>query len=86
MTSKEALEVASRILIMNQGEIVQDGTPMEIFDKPASHFIAQIRRGNQLHRHRSFRKGSGRFGALFDFLRQPILALEAKNPHLFPAQ
>src|SRR6185436_19853424 len=38
----EALEVASRILIMNQGSIEQDGTPMEIFDKPANHFIAQF--------------------------------------------
>jgi sulfate transport system ATP-binding protein len=38
----EALEVASRILIMNQGAIEQDGTPMEIFDKPATHFIAQF--------------------------------------------
>jgi sulfate transport system ATP-binding protein len=39
---QEALEVASRILIMNHGAIEQDGTPIEIFDKPASHFIAQF--------------------------------------------
>ncbi len=39
---QEALEVASRILIMNQGVIEQEGTPMEIFDRPASHFIAQF--------------------------------------------
>ncbi len=39
---QEALEVASRILIMNQGKIEQDGTPIEIFDHPASHFIAQF--------------------------------------------
>jgi sulfate transport system ATP-binding protein len=38
----EALEVASRILIMNHGRIEQDGTPIEIFDKPATHFIAQF--------------------------------------------
>lgn len=38
----EALEVASRILIMNQGRIEQDGTPIEIFDRPATHFIAQF--------------------------------------------
>ena len=38
----EALEVAGRILIMNHGSIEQDGTPMEIFDKPATHFIAQF--------------------------------------------
>ena len=39
---QEALEVANRILIMNHGEIEQDGTPIEIFDKPATHFIAQF--------------------------------------------
>jgi len=38
----EALEVASRILIMNHGEIEQDGTPIQIFDEPATHFIAQF--------------------------------------------
>jgi sulfate transport system ATP-binding protein len=38
----EALEVASRILIMNHGKIEQDGTPIEIFDHPATHFIAQF--------------------------------------------
>lgn len=39
---QEAMEVAGRILIMNRGEIEQDGTPIEIFDKPATHFIAQF--------------------------------------------
>ena len=38
----EALEVAGRILIMNQGKIEQDGTPLQIFDRPATHFIAQF--------------------------------------------
>ena len=38
----EALEVAGRILIMNHGVIEQDGTPIEIFDKPSTHFIAQF--------------------------------------------
>jgi sulfate transport system ATP-binding protein len=39
---QEAMEVASRILIMNHGVIEQDGTPIEIFDQPATHFIAQF--------------------------------------------
>jgi sulfate/thiosulfate transport system ATP-binding protein len=38
----EALEVANRILIMNQGRIEQDGTPLDIFDHPATHFVAQF--------------------------------------------
>ena len=38
----EALEVANRILVMNHGRIEQEGTPLEIFDEPATHFIAQF--------------------------------------------
>lgn len=38
----EALEVASKILVMNQGKIEQEGTPLEIFDSPATHFVAQF--------------------------------------------
>src|SRR6185295_6079490 len=38
----EALEIAKRILVMNRGRIEQEGTPLEIFDHPASHFVAQF--------------------------------------------
>lgn len=37
---EEALTMADRILIMDRGEIVQDGTPMEIYRKPATPFVA----------------------------------------------
>lgn len=36
---EEALEVADRVAIMNQGRIEQVGTPEEIYDRPASPFI-----------------------------------------------
>jgi sulfate transport system ATP-binding protein len=36
---EEALEVADRVVIMNQGRIEQTGTPDEVFHHPASEFV-----------------------------------------------
>ncbi len=36
---EEALEVADRIVVMNQGRIEQEGTPEEVFHHPASEFV-----------------------------------------------
>jgi len=36
----EAMALADRIAVMNQGELQQFGTPMEIFRKPANEFVA----------------------------------------------
>ncbi|MCG3205360.1 MAG: Sulfate/thiosulfate import ATP-binding protein CysA [Elusimicrobia bacterium] len=38
----EALEIASRVLVMNKGRVEQEGTPLEIFDKPATQFVAEF--------------------------------------------
>lgn len=38
----EALEIADRIIVMNKGAVEQEGTALEIFDKPATHFVAQF--------------------------------------------
>ncbi len=38
----EALEIADRIIVMNQGSIEQEGTALDIFDRPATHFVAQF--------------------------------------------
>jgi sulfate transport system ATP-binding protein len=35
----EALEVADRVVVMNQGRIEQVGTPAEVFHQPASEFV-----------------------------------------------
>jgi sulfate transport system ATP-binding protein len=35
----EAMEIADRIVVMNQGIIEQDGTPEEVYDNPASAFV-----------------------------------------------
>jgi sulfate transport system ATP-binding protein len=39
---EEAMEVADRIIVMNQGRIEQDGTPDEVYDHPASPFVLQF--------------------------------------------
>jgi sulfate transport system ATP-binding protein len=39
---EEALEVADRVAIMNRGLIEQVGTPLEVYDNPASAFVYQF--------------------------------------------
>ncbi len=36
---EEALELADRVVIMNEGRVEQDGSPQEVFDHPASPFV-----------------------------------------------
>lgn len=38
----EAMSLAHRIAVMNSGEIEQVGSPEEIYDQPASHFVHQF--------------------------------------------
>ena len=60
---EEALSVADRIVVINQGLIEQVGTPMEIYREPASPFVADfVGKVNVLPAHVS--GGEMRFGAL----------------------
>jgi len=36
---EEALEVADKIVVMNQGKVEQIGTPREVYEKPATPFV-----------------------------------------------
>jgi glycerol transport system ATP-binding protein len=38
----EALTFADQIVVMNQGEVVQVGTPQELFERPAHRFVGQF--------------------------------------------
>lgn len=38
----EAMEVAKRVVIMNAGKVEQEGTPRDIFDRPATRFVAEF--------------------------------------------
>ena len=37
---EEALAMSDWIFVMNDGEIVQSGTPVDIYDEPINHFVA----------------------------------------------
>ncbi len=39
---EEALELADRIVVMNEGRIEQSGTPEEVYDHPANPFVYQF--------------------------------------------
>jgi len=39
---EEAMTLASRIAVMNRGEIIQTGTPRQIYEFPASRFVADF--------------------------------------------
>src|SRR5205085_10456208 len=36
---EEALEVSDRIVIMNEGKVEQNGTPEEVYERPATPFV-----------------------------------------------
>lgn len=38
----EALTMADRIAVLNEGKIIQQGTPDDIYDRPATTFVAQL--------------------------------------------
>jgi sulfate transport system ATP-binding protein len=39
---EEALELADRVVVMNKGRIEQEGTPEEVFHRPATPFVAEF--------------------------------------------
>jgi sulfate transport system ATP-binding protein len=39
---EEAMEVADRVVVMNHGRIEQEGSPDEVYDRPASPFVLQF--------------------------------------------
>ncbi|AKP65100.1 ABC-type spermidine putrescine transport system, ATPase component [Levilactobacillus koreensis JCM 16448] len=39
---EEALAMSDEIFVMNQGEVLQSGTPVDIYDEPINHFVADF--------------------------------------------
>ena len=60
---EEALEVADRVVVMNQGKIEQVGTPEEVYDHPANPFVLSFLGNVNLFRGR-VNKGLASIGAL----------------------
>jgi iron(III) transport system ATP-binding protein len=68
---EEALSVADRIVVMNQGVIEQVGTPMQVYREPATPFVADFVGkinvlSGQLHPGRQLHIGQGRFACEVD--------------------
>ncbi|MEO8133154.1 MAG: ATP-binding cassette domain-containing protein, partial [Betaproteobacteria bacterium] len=38
----EAMEVADRIVVMNRGRIEQEGSPVDLYERPANRFVAEF--------------------------------------------
>jgi sulfate transport system ATP-binding protein len=67
---EEALEVADRIVVMNRGHIEQEGTPTEVFQRPANAFVMDFL-GNVNLFHGRVEGGKAVFGSLIlDYPKQ----------------
>jgi iron(III) transport system ATP-binding protein len=72
---EEALSMADRVVVMNKGELEQVGTPREIYEQPASPFVADfVGRVNVLN---AVALGAGRYRAG----RLALAALNGASPH-----
>ena len=60
---EEAFEVSDRVVIMSQGRIEQEGSPAEIFEKPANPFVMDFL-GNVNVFHGSVAGGRAQLGSL----------------------
>jgi iron(III) transport system ATP-binding protein len=57
---EEALTMADRILVMDRGRVVQNGTPLDIYNKPATPFVAAFI-GSMNFLRNAIKEGPGRF-------------------------
>ncbi len=60
---EEALEVADRVVVMNEGAIEQEGTPEEVYDRPANPFVYNFL-GNVNLFHGRVNKGRAQIGEI----------------------
>lgn len=81
---EEALEVADRIVVMNQAKIEQVGTPEEVFHQPASQFVMEfLGQVNQFHV--QVRDGQARMGDVtFDYPSYPHSEERAATAYMRP--
>ncbi len=73
---EEALEVADRIVLLNQGRVVQDGPPEELFERPTSPFVLDFL-GNVNIFHGRVENGRALLG--------PLSVAYPDHPHAEPA-
>ena len=72
----EAMELSDTIVVMNQGRVEQIGTPSEIYDRPATPFVAAFVGGSNVLRGRVTRDGA----AVHAFVRPHEIRLSKALP------
>lgn len=73
---EEAMEVADRIVVMNQGRIEQEGTPDQVYDHPATPFVLQFLGDVNLFHGRDHAQG-----AVVSAANAPADAVSYVRPH-----
>ena len=74
----EALAVSDRIIVMDHGEIAQQGTPQELYEAPASEFVAGFMGEAMLFRARADDDGGVQLGPLRIAPRRAVPTGEVK--------
>jgi spermidine/putrescine ABC transporter ATP-binding subunit len=69
---EEALTMSDRIAVMDHGTIVQFGTPMEVYDKPKTTFVASFVGNSNLFQGRLNQTDENRWFFESDLLRLPM--------------
>jgi iron(III) transport system ATP-binding protein len=69
----EAMAIADRIVLLDQGTIAQDGTPTELYNKPATRFAAEFMGSNNRIGGRLLEAANGR--AVIDVFGQPVAGI-----------
>ncbi len=78
----EALAVADRVVVMRAGRIEQDGTPRDLYERPANAFVAAFMGETRLYDLRVEADGSGWLGPLRVTLSAPAAGCRvAVRPH-----
>jgi len=86
---EEAMEVADKIVVMNEGRIEQIGSPAEIYDHPASPFVMNfVGEVNVLPQAASFSASNDAAGQSSDLFVRPhdIMVLMHPRPGSLPAR
>jgi sulfate transport system ATP-binding protein len=75
---EEAMEVADRVVVMNQGRVEQEGPPDEVYDHPASPFVLQFLGDVNLFRGRRGHAPGGAAGDEVSYVRPHELEILAE--------
>ncbi len=81
---EEAMSMADRVVILNQGRIAQVGTPEQVFHTPANPYVARFMgAGNALHGHANVDGGTVELNLAEGSQRLPI-AIQGQSGAHFP--